>query len=229
MGGPSNVTSTTNTSPPAYAVPHLSGAMARADNRYNSTHGDAGRKLVPGAQDQLLQTIQGGYLNSNPYLDQTFDRAAQRTQTQLSSEFAGQGRDLSAALPARSSQLQDLSAQIYGGNYQAERDRQVSAIDQAQGYDPLNMYINQIAGLIPGAGGSTQSTQPVFRQGLFSDRRLKRNIERIGTIKGYPWYAFEYIWGEKSEGVMSDEIPREFVYQDMGYDVVDYASLLRAN
>lgn len=59
-----------------------------------------------------------------------------------------------------------------------------------------------------------------------SDRRLKRNIERIGTINGFPWYSFNYIWGESSVGVMSDEVPRSFVMTINGYDYVNYAKVL---
>lgn len=60
-----------------------------------------------------------------------------------------------------------------------------------------------------------------------SDRRLKRNIRRIGTVKGLPWYSFEYVWGEQSEGFMSDEVPEEFVIKmDNGYDAVNYAGIL---
>lgn len=264
MPGPSNVTTTTNTAPPAYLTPYLSGAASIAQRQLDRRQSEAGGQILPNSQNLVNNTIKGqflnsgpgqglinstlsgDFLNSNPYLDQTFQNAANATRTQLSSEFGGAGRDLGAALPARSEQLQHLAASIYGNNYQAERDRQlstlgqasqnyateranqISAIDQGNTVDPLNRFINQIAGIIPGAGGSTQSTQPVFRGGLFSDRRLKRNIERIGTVKGLPWYRFEYIWGEESEGFLSDEVPKEFVSQYMGYDHVDYAGLLGA-
>jgi len=57
-----------------------------------------------------------------------------------------------------------------------------------------------------------------------SDRRLKRNIRRIGTTPGgFAWYSFEYLWGESSEGVMSDEVPQDMVMQIDGFDFVDYA------
>lgn len=60
-----------------------------------------------------------------------------------------------------------------------------------------------------------------------SDRRFKRNIKRIGTTdSGYPWYSFEYLSGLQSEGVMSDEVPAEFVIQIAGYDFVDYSRIL---
>ncbi len=125
--------------------------------------------LIGQSQDLTSRTLAGDFLdpNSNPFLQGTFDRAADLTRTRLSSEFAGAGRNLGAAQPARSDELQTLASNIFGGNFQRERDRQVGAVDQSQGLDPLNMFINQLAGIIPGAGGSTQSTQPVFRTGLF--------------------------------------------------------------
>jgi hypothetical protein len=56
-----------------------------------------------------------------------------------------------------------------------------------------------------------------------SDRRLKTNIRRIGTTPGgFKWYSFDYIWGEASEGVMSDEVPSDMVTQIGGFDFVDY-------
>jgi len=185
--------------------------------------------LIGQSQGLTGQTIRGDFLRpeSNPFLADTFNRAADLTQTRLASQFAGSGRDQAAALPARSEELQTLASNIFGGNFQQERNRQVGAVDQSQALDPLNRFINQLAGIIPGAGGTTTSTQPVFRQGLFSDRRLKNNIKRIGTVKGYPWYSFDYIWGESSEGFMSDEIPQEYVMRHVtGYDMVDYGSIL---
>jgi len=61
----------------------------------------------------------------------------------------------------------------------------------------------------------------------FSDRRLKTNIVRIGTTDtGYPWYSFEWKIGGFSEGVMSDEVPAEFVRNIHGFDEVDYGRIL---
>ena len=61
----------------------------------------------------------------------------------------------------------------------------------------------------------------------FSDRRLKRNIRRAGSSpRGYPWYKFTYIWGEASEGVMSDEVDPSIVSRHhSGYDCVDYSKV----
>ena len=64
--------------------------------------------------------------------------------------------------------------------------------------------------------------------GSSSDRRLKKNIKYIKTSKkGYKIYSFEYINKPGVyQGVMSDEVPKEFVSVDEnGFDVVDYSKI----
>lgn len=72
---------------------------------------------------------------------------------------------------------------------------------------------------------------------MFSDRRLKRDIRRIGTKNGLPWYRFNYIWDVENraprEGFMSDEvrakIPQAVVVDRVsGFDMVDYAVAMEA-
>ena len=125
--------------------------------------------LIEQGQGLISDTIAGNFLNpdSNPFLQQTFDRAADLTRTRLSSEFAGSGRNLGAAFPARSDELQTLSSNIFGGNFQRERDRQQGALTGAFDFDPTNLFIDRLGGIIPGAGGTSTSNQPVFRTGLF--------------------------------------------------------------
>lgn len=63
---------------------------------------------------------------------------------------------------------------------------------------------------------------------LMSDRRLKSDIRQIGTWKGYPWYEYT-IFGERTQGVMADEVPPEFtVRRPDGYLMVNYAALAEA-
>lgn len=64
----------------------------------------------------------------------------------------------------------------------------------------------------------------------FSDRRLKKNIEKIGTsIMGFPVYAFDYIWGgERQVGVMAQDVVKvvpEAVSTVAGYMAVDYGMI----
>lgn len=65
---------------------------------------------------------------------------------------------------------------------------------------------------------------------MFSDRRLKKNVVRVGTRDdGLGVYAFEYVWGgPRRTGVMSDEVRAVYpsaVSVHNGYDVVDYSKL----
>lgn len=62
-----------------------------------------------------------------------------------------------------------------------------------------------------------------------SDRRLKSNIERVGTLKsGLPVYEFDYVWGgDRQTGVMADEVEAVMPWAVMEgpgqFKMVDYA------
>ncbi|TXH46564.1 MAG: hypothetical protein E6Q97_29300 [Desulfurellales bacterium] len=101
------------------------------------------------ARSQLTNTISGQYLDpsSNPYLRQTYDQAANRmadaysrgTASQTMSQFARGGAFGGSAMQetqaannrAFGDSLADLGSQIYGGNYQQERGRQLQAMTMA--------------------------------------------------------------------------------------------------
>lgn len=69
---------------------------------------------------------------------------------------------------------------------------------------------------------------------MFSDRRMKRAIERIGTFaNGIPAYLYAYVWdtGKPSHiGVMADEVkavrPDAVIRHPFGFDMVDYERAL---
>ena len=131
--------------------------------------GGASPDLIGQAQDLTSRTIGGDFLSpgSNPYLDQTFQRGADAITQRLNTNFARSGRDLAAARPVAADELGTFASQLYGDNLRFERGNQIGAARDALDFDPLNLFINRLAGIIPGAGGTTQSTQPVFRTGLF--------------------------------------------------------------
>jgi hypothetical protein len=143
--------------------------------------GITGSPVINDATDLTRQTLAGDFLtpDSNPFLQQTFDRAADLTRTRLSSEFAGSGRNLNAALPARSEELQTLASNIFGGNFARERALQANAVNQSlplgnQDFTniqaqldaanfPTDNLIDRIAALAPAAGGTAVSSQPLTR------------------------------------------------------------------
>jgi hypothetical protein len=57
--------------------------------------------------------------------------------------------------------------------------------------------------------------------GMFSDRRLKSNISKIGERNGVNWYRYE-IFGTPQIGVMADEVPWAAFEHPSGFLMVDY-------
>lgn len=92
---------------------------------------------------QLANTSNGAYLNSNPYLNSMFGAATRGVNTQyannvmpgVNATFGQGGRTgsnahqtaLDMANQSYGNTIGDMAAQIYGGNYQSERDRQMAA------------------------------------------------------------------------------------------------------
>lgn len=84
------------------------------------------------------------------------------------------------------------------------------------GMTQYNAQQQQTQGLMSGAGSAAM---------MFSDRRLKTKIRKIGKINGHNLYAYEYVWGTPSVGVMADEVshvPGAVIRHSSGYDMVDY-------
>ena len=102
-----------------------------------------------------------------------------------------------------------------GMKYGGAADMQASGQAQSE----HNMNVMQ---MVMGMGGG----------GGMSDRRLKKNISKVGTSpKGLNIYNFEYKDPEKYgfglfQGVMADEVPEEAkIEQPDGYFAVDYSKL----
>ena len=107
-----------------------------------------GSPLTTAAQSELTKTLRGDYLNNNPYIDATYNKAAKGvTQNYnevvnpgIDSAFTKGGRFGSGAYAAArnssdrslGTSLSDLATNIYGQNYANERQNQV----QGQLYAP---------------------------------------------------------------------------------------------
>src|SRR6185503_12579179 len=111
--------------------------------------------------------LNGSYLNSNPYLDATFNEAAGAVTNQVQSNFGLAGRNARGVDAAGFAQegYNDLANQIYGGNYQAERQRQQQLVPyagQLGAYtnpgQSLDDYIARLRALGGDYGSRTSST-----------------------------------------------------------------------
>jgi hypothetical protein len=118
---------------------------------------------------------------------------------------------------------------------QGKINRVASQLDNAamQQQQAQSNYAGALTGMIGGltsvAGSYMSASAPA--KPATSDRRLKKNIEKIGVSpKGLNIYSFEYIDNKYGvgiwQGVMSDEIPLEAIVKDNdGYDKVNYSLL----
>lgn len=164
---------TTSQEPPKYQLPYLQSGLASASNLYNqggynvapfsqqqtqaqqmvqnrATQGDP---TINAASDYVRNSLGGGFLNANPFIDATFNKAAQATQSQLASQFAGSGRNVDQSAGLRAQQLNDLATQIYGGNYANERQLMQGTLGYAQ---PLGNQAYTDANQLMGVGNQIQ-------------------------------------------------------------------------
>jgi len=102
----------------------------------------------------------------------------------------------------------------------------------AQGQYDMNAYNAQMASnsaltsSLIGAGGALGGAGIKAA----SDRRLKKNIKRIGThVLGIGLYTWDYLWGQPFSGVMADEVeqvmPEAVVTHPSGFKMVNYSML----
>jgi len=103
--------------------------------------GTSGNPTLGAANGYAQNTLDGNYLNpsSNPYLASTFQQAAKGVQNQVSSEFGNAGRNIEASIPVQNDQMNQLATQIYGGNYQNERNLQQQAAATVPGLNTSNL------------------------------------------------------------------------------------------
>ena len=96
---------------------------------------------------------------------------------------------------------------------------------QQNAFNAANERNNAKTGALASLGGNAMKAFGT------SDRRLKRNIKRIGaTAAGLPLYLFQYLWSDKPEvGVMADEVlevmPEAVAIGQGGYLMVDYGRI----
>jgi len=87
-----------------------------------------GSPLNEGAKSLIGSTMNGDYLNNNPYLDGMFQQGADKISGNVNAQFSGAGRTGSGAHAGRLAEEQgDLYNNIYGGQYAAERKNQLGA------------------------------------------------------------------------------------------------------
>lgn len=156
--------------------------------------------LVNKAKEQYGKTIEGDYLNANPYLDESVNRALGQTRAAVNANFQGDNFGNSAHQEWLGNKLADTAFPYYMNAYESERGRQLNAalsaptvadaplsqlekagsLETNQPWDILARYQAAISGPY---GGSTEGTQPVYG-GSDSANLLGLGMLGYGAWKG---------------------------------------------
>ena len=172
------------------------------------------------------QAVMQGRAESGQAFDQqrgSADYANQLRQNQIKEEMQKRGFSLNEMNAIMSGQ--QVNAPSFESFNQAGRGHGVDYSGAARDQSNFDQaaYQGAMGGLTDLAGMGISA----YGAGMFCDRRLKRNINRIGEFLGYPLYIFEYVWGEIAVGVMSDEINPEAVnHHSSGFDWVNYNNII---
>jgi hypothetical protein len=215
----------------------LSADTTRGNMQLSDTAANQGTAQLGLQQQGLLNDVQGGFrqdLLGYGSLAGQLGSNATAQQLQAAGLFPAlndvgrqPGDDSMAyAEQDRLRQEQLLGSQIDRFNYMRD-----------QPYNNLGWYGSLLNGTVSPYGSSTQTGKQSSSFGLgdiaqaglglymFSDRRLKSDVVRIGaTVGGTPLYRYT-IFGRTEIGVMSDEVPTSAVRNVMGFDMVDYSQV----
>lgn len=93
--------------------------------------------------------------SNNPYLQNTYNLAANNVQNTLDSQFAGAGSSVLNSLPVQSDELNNLATQLYGGAYQ----QGLTTMTQASALAPSIQQGTYLPGQEEYGIGSTQQQQ----------------------------------------------------------------------
>ncbi len=215
MGAKQTGTQTTTSAPPRYAMPYIQQGMGGAAALLGNQQRNPFSADTLSAQDMIRQRAAGGNpllgqaqgavsgvlgAGPNPQLDAMFNQAADRSQSRFASEFAGAGRDVSASQPFRGMELGDLATQIYGGAYENDQNRRLSAAGMAPGLANADYFdASQLAGvgqqieqrpgenldaymqrIMTGAGNYGSQSQPTYSNPLASLAGLAMGAGSLG-------------------------------------------------
>ena len=234
-------TETTSTSSPwAPAQPHYQNIFGAAQSLFNnpSQFGMASRGV-------LSDTVSGKYLSpdSNPFLAKSVGDALGLAGSAFAGQYGGAaGSQLgnSGYQEGLARTLGNVATNAYAQNYGQERQNQMAALSMDPAWSDIERYKSAITTPF---GQSTQQN-PYFQNNtantlgiaslaapfLFSDERVKENIERIGTHdSGAGIYKYNYIGDNKPQvGVLAQEFAQvkpDAVHNIGGVLAVDYSKV----
>lgn len=209
--------------------------IAQGSQAYNQAMSSFGQQRNDAANQAALQGINLGMAQQG----QTYSQNLQKQNlANLLRNSAFQEQSYLRSLP-----LNELNALRSGSQVQMPEFPGYTQQATTAGPDYMgaaqNTYQSQLgasnaqsagnANMMSGLFGLGQMGLMGYGMGLFSDRRLKKNIKRLGTNdKGLGIYSFEYIFGGGMVGYMADEVEKVSpgaVREVGGLKIVNYAEV----
>lgn len=150
-------TQTTTSEPPSYLKPFLQQAATSAQQQFQSggtpvvgfspdsimamhrarVRSTQGSPVANAAENFAVQTLNGGMMGQNPFLaggenpflEETFNRAADAVTNRVQTNFGRAGRNVRGADAAgvASMHMNDLASQIFGNAYESDANRRLAA------------------------------------------------------------------------------------------------------
>lgn len=193
--------------------------------RLSAANNDFYNSAYLSSQDAALQQAQ--FTNDAIMNEANFGNAA-RTQY-MNEAYAERNQPINESTALMS------GTQVTSPNFVATPQTQVDPVDYTGLVsDQYAADSKAYSGMMGGLFGLAAA--PFGTAGIFSDRRMKKDIEEIGRFGRLPIYAFRYVWeGDKTTrrtGFMSDDVrkvaPHAVIESPGCFDMVDYRLAMEA-
>jgi hypothetical protein len=205
--------------------------MAEQQARYQQQVAAREREFMEAAQLRGMsnEEAQQEWESERARYDQMFTRQMEQSQYQNQLRQA----QLTEEMQKRGFTLNEINALLYGQQVatpQFQGFSQASKSETPQYLQAADLGYQAQMGQFGAEQAQDQGMWNTIGSGvgagmmMFSDRRLKRDVRRVGTMPGgTPLYTWTYVWGEPGLGVMADEAPSDAVHvHESGYLMVDY-------
>lgn len=209
------------------------------DDASNWAYDLASQRILPQQQKNentlRSQLIASGIRPGTAQWDSEMSRLTNANTDQLNQlALTGRQQAYQEALTEYNNPINTISAlmsgsQVSNPNFVSTPQANVAGVD----YTGLvnNKYQADVQRSQAAMGGLFGLGAGLIKAIPWSDRRLKRDIKRIGERKGLPWYSFRYLWSDEvCEGFMADDalkvIPDAVHLDPSGFYKVDYDMIL---
>lgn len=204
--------------------------LSRGDEAYDSAMKDQGTKQTDAYQQAMHDSVMSGGEEAQRQFNMGLGGANygnQVRQSQIAEEMQKRGWSLNEVNAILNGQQVGMPSMPGFNTAGAAQATQYSQAAGQQGQAAIDQYNAQQGGLQGMMGGAASLGSMAM---MFSDRRLKKNIEPLFVDpQGIQWYKFNYLWSVLPHiGVMADEvahIPNAVHTHFSGYKLVNYGAL----